>query len=148
MGLTSRRLLLDVNVWVALLDEQHVHNRTVTTVLQTPGLSIATCPLTENGALRISNMPVFSRGGPAGFARIRDAIGRACRDTDHEFWPDDLSLIGDDVLDFTRLGGHNQITDAYLLALAVKHDGALATFDQRVGLTAVRGAHSDHLVLL
>lgn len=147
-ALPPRRLLLDVNVWVALLDEQHAHNLAVIALLQHPGLRIATCPLTENGALRISAMPGFNRGRPASLATIRQAMRRACADVDHQFWPDELSLLHDDVLDFTRISGHNQITDAYLLALAVRHGGTLATFDQRIALSAVRGATPDHLLVL
>ncbi|PAT34678.1 TA system VapC family ribonuclease toxin [Vandammella animalimorsus] len=148
MPATSRRLLLDVNVWVALLDEQHVHNQTAIALWQRPGLRIATCPLTENGALRICAMPGLGRGRPASLATIRAAMQRACGDVDHQFWPDALSLIGGDALDFNRISGHNQITDAYLLALAVHHGGTLASFDQRIALSAVRGATSDHLLLL
>lgn len=127
MQAISRRLLLGVNVWVALLDEQHVHNQATIALWQHPGLG---------------------RGQPASLATIRAAIQRACRDADHQFWPDDLSLIGGDALDFTHITGHWQITDAYLLALAVHHGGTLASFDQRIGLHAVRGATSEHLLVL
>ena len=44
--------------------------------------------------------------------------------------------------------GHNQITDAYLLALAFAHKGTLATFDHGVALGAVSGAAAKHLKLL
>ncbi|MDO4706194.1 MAG: PIN domain-containing protein [Comamonadaceae bacterium] len=143
-----RRLLLDINVWVALLDEQHVHNLAAIALWKRPGLRIATCPLTENGALRISAMPGLNRGRPASLTSIRQAMRHACQDVNHQFWPDDLSLVADEALDFTRISGHNQITDAYLLALAVKHGGALASFDQRIALSAVRGATAEHLLLL
>lgn len=148
MPVPSRRLLLDVNVWIALLDDDHVHNVQASVLIRQPGLAIASCPLTENGVLRILNMPSYGRGAKAGFSVIRQKMQLLCEQMDHEFWGDSLSLIRDDVLDFSRLGGHNQITDAYLLALAVRHGGALATFDQRIGLNSVRGATAEHLVLL
>ena len=56
---------------------------------------------------------------------------------------DDPTLI-----DWRRVTGHHQVTDLYLLALAVKHDAALASFDQRITWAAVRGAKARHLVLL
>lgn len=142
------RFLLDVNVWVALLDDAHVHNAQALALLQTPGLHIATCPLVENGVLRILNMPAYSSRGPVGFEPVRNAMRLACGDVNHRFWPDDLSLIQDDAADWARVYGHNQITDLYLLALAVRHGGALATFDHRVALSAVRGAQPQHLHLL
>lgn len=145
---SGKRLLLDVNIWVALFDEQHARNCAAIALVQTAGIRIATCPITENGALRITNMPVFNRQGVAGFARTRATLRQVCLDCDHVFWADDLSLVHGDVIDFTRISGHNQLTDAYLLALAVRHDGALATFDHRIALSAVRGATADNLVLL
>jgi uncharacterized protein len=144
----SPRLLLDVNVWIALFDDQHVHNHRALSLIEQPGLKIATCPLIENAVLRITNMPSYNRLSPAGFDVVRQKMELVCRDTNHEFWPDDISLRADPVLDWERVSGHNQITDAYLLALALKHRGCLATFDQRIALSAVRGAKSEHLKLL
>jgi uncharacterized protein len=142
------RLLLDVNVWVALLDDAHVHNAQALALFQTPGLRIATCPLVENGVLRVLNIPAYSNRGPVGFEPVREKLRLACSDVDHCFWPDDLSLTQGDAADWARVYGHNQITDLYLLALAVRHGGALATFDHRVALSAVRGAKPQHLRLL
>jgi len=61
---------------------------------------------------------------------------------------DELSLLDDSVVDFSRLHGHRQITDAYLLALAVRRGGVLASFDAGVPLSAVRGATKRHLLTL
>ena len=85
------RILLDVNLWIALLDE-------------------------------------------------------ICRKHDHAFWPDDVSLRSEGLVDWSRVLGHNQITDVYLLALT--HKGCLATLDHRVALSAVPGAAGKHLLLL
>jgi hypothetical protein len=142
------RLLLDVNVWIALLDDAHVHNTQALALFQQPGLRIATCPLIENGVLRVLNLPGYSPRGPAGFEVVRKKMSLACSDVDHQFWPDDISLRSDGLVDWGRVFGHGQITDLYLLALAVMHQGALATFDHRVALSAVPKAQKQNLVLL
>jgi predicted nucleic acid-binding protein len=67
---------------------------------------------------------------------------------DHEFWADDASLLDELLFDFSRLHGHRQITDAYLLALAVRHGGALASFDAALPLSAVCGAAKRHLLAM
>jgi uncharacterized protein len=72
----------------------------------------------------------------------------ACAALDHEFWPDDISLRDDERVDFSRVQGHDQITDLYLLALAVGNGGQLATFDQAISLASVKGAAARHLHLL
>ena len=142
------RLLLDVNVWVALLDDAHIHNEQALALFSQPKLQIATCALTENGAIRVLNLPGYAKRAPPGFEAVREKLSLACTDADHEFWPCDLSLRSDDVLNWPRIMGHNQITDAYLLALAVSNGGALATFDHRVALSSVVGALPKHLKLL
>jgi len=142
------RLLLDVNVWIALLDDAHVHNAQALALFLKPGLKIATCPLVENGVLRVLNLPGYSRHGPAGFEAVRSKIALACADVDHTFWADDITLRTDGLVNWSRVFGHGQITDLYLLALAVAHLGALATFDHRIALNAVVGADKSHLRLL
>ena len=78
---------------------------------------------------------------------VRDQLKTACASLDHEFWPDDVSLCDDTAVDFTRVHGHQQITDLYLLAPAVKHGGTLVTFDQNILLGTVLGATKGHLTL-
>ena len=80
--------------------------------------------------------------------RVRERLREACTMLDHEFWPDDISLRDEQRFDFSRVQGHNQITDLYLLALAVSHDGRLVSFDQAIALSSVRGAMARHLHLL
>ncbi len=142
------RLLLDVNVWVALFDDAHIHNAQALTLFSQRKLQIATCALTENGVLRILNLPGYAKRAPPGFNAVKQKLALACSDVDHEFWPCDLSLRDDAILNWPRIMGHNQITDAYLLALAVNKGGALATFDHRVALSSVVGAQPKHLKLL
>ena len=142
------RLLLDVNVWVALLDDAHIHNAQALALFGQPKLQIATCALTENGVLRVLNLPGYAKRAPPGFDAVREKLIFACSEIDHEFWPCNLSLRRDEVLNWSRIMGHSQITDAYLLALAVNNAGALATFDHRVALSSVVGALPKHLKLL
>jgi uncharacterized protein len=142
------RALLDVNVWIALFDDAHLHAEQANAFIETPAVRIATCPLVENGVIRVMNLPGYGRRGPVGLAAVRDQLRRACTDLDHEFWPDDVSLRDEAAVDFGRIHGHNQITDVYLLALAVRHRGCLVTFDQSVALAAVPGAQQRHLKIL
>jgi predicted nucleic acid-binding protein len=67
---------------------------------------------------------------------------------DHEFWPDDISIADDRVFDRSCILGPNQITDAYLLGLAVKNGGRLVTFDRGIPLKAVRPAQRQNLIVL
>jgi hypothetical protein len=147
-GSGSIRHLLDVNVWVALLDEGHVFHHRVLDFFKTGGLRIATCPLVENGVVRVLNVPGYSRIGPVGFEIVAAKLRDICAELDHEFWPDDISLRQPELVNWSRILGHNQITDAYLLALAVTNKGCLATLDHRVALSAVVGAAPANLRLL
>ena len=147
-SVTPTRLLLDVNVWVALFDDAHIASARANALIETPGIKIATCPLVENGVIRVLNLPSYGRRGALGIMAVRQQLVNACASLDHEVWPDSVSLRDDSAVDFTRVHGHNQITDLYLLALAVKHDGALITFDQSIPLQAVRGASTNHLRVL
>ncbi len=148
MSRPAMRCLPDVNVWVALLDEAHVFHPQVLAFVQTETPRIATCPLVENGVIRVLNLPGYSRFGPVGFERVSMKLREICSELDHEFWPDDMSLRQDGVVNWSRILGHNQITDAYLLALTVAKGGCLVTLDHRVVLSAVVGATSANLRLL
>ena len=142
------RHLLDVNVWIALLDEAHVHHAQALAFVERRKVKIATCPLTENGVIRILNLPGYSKQGPAGFEPVQRKLQQICADMDHEFWPDSLSLRTESQVNWSRVLGHNQITDVYLLALAVANKGCLVTLDHRVALSTVIGAGSGNLMLL
>ena len=146
-GLPMRHLL-DVNVWVALLDEAHVFHAQALAFIQRRRVRIATCPLVENGVIRVLNLPAYSPIGPVGFSVVALKLREICAELDHEFWPDDLSLRSPGVVNWPRVLGHNQITDVYLLALAVARGGCLVTLDHRVALSTVVGAQAENLVLL
>ncbi|MBU6257261.1 MAG: VapC toxin family PIN domain ribonuclease [Burkholderiales bacterium] len=140
--------MLDFNVWVALLDEAHVFHAQALAFIERPGLRIATCALVENGVVRILNLPGYSALGPAGFERVARKLSQICADLDHEFWGDDISLRETGRIAWPRVLGHNQITDIYLLALAVAHRGCLVTLDHRVAIGTVIGASAANLLLL
>lgn len=140
------RALLDINVLIAALDAAHVQHATARGWLEQRVGGWASCPLTQNGCVRILSQPTYPSPVPAGevVARLRKATAHAS----HEFWPDDVSLLDARKVDSTRLLGPRQVTDVYLLALAVEHGGRFVTFDRRVPLAAVRGAGPEHLVAL
>ncbi|MBK6786571.1 MAG: VapC toxin family PIN domain ribonuclease [Betaproteobacteria bacterium] len=142
------RALLDVNVWIALFDDAHQFSDRANRFIESRGVQIATCPLVENGVIRIMSSPSYSRRGVPPLQQVRAKLREACGLLDHAFWPDDISLRDDDRFDFNRVQGHHQITDLYLLGLAVKHGGCLATFDQAIALSSVHGAARQHLKLL
>lgn len=142
------RLLLDVNLWVALFDDAHTHSALANAFVSKRGAKIATCPLIENGVVRVMNAAQYSQRGAVGFERVRAHLVAATAALDHEFWPDDVSIRDSKHIDLAKVHGHNQITDAYLLALAVKHGGALVTFDQRIALSVVPGAMAKNLIVL
>ncbi len=139
--------LLDVNVLIALIDPMHVQHDAAHEWFADRGQQAwATCPLTENGVLRIVGHARYpnSPGTPAAVAELLAGL-RAL--AGHTFWPDDISLLDINKLDTTRLLTSGQITDSYLLALACAHNGQLATFDRRLVTDAVRnGAQALHLI--
>lgn len=141
------RALLDVNVLIALLDAGHVHHRVVTDWLVTHlGDGWASCPLTQNGCIRIFSNPAYPNAVPA--AQIAERLAEAARHPAHAFWPDAISLLEPGRLAWERLLSSRQVTDAYLLALAVEQGGRLVTLDRGVPLAAVSGAQSRHWVVL
>lgn len=138
------RALLDVNVLIALLDEGHVHHSLAHTWLARElGHGWASCPITQNGCIRVMSQPSYP--GALVSAEVAARLAEAAAGPDHQFWPDDVNLLAPGTLDWARVLGHRQITDAYLLALAVRHGGRLVSFDRRIGLQAVPGAGPQHL---
>lgn len=141
------RYLLDVNVLIALIDPAHVqHDRAHDWFAVQGKKAWATCPLTENGVLRIIGHARYpnSPGPPTAVAELMDIL-RALGG--HEFWPDDVTLFDRQRVDTTRLLDSGQVTDAYLLALASAHGGKLATFDRHLVTDAViHGAKALYLI--
>ena len=144
----ATRTLLDVNVLIALLDDAHIFSRRANEWLDASPRRVATCPIVENGVIRIMSAPAYSATHRATPEQVAEGLKALAEGLDHEFWPDEISLLDDTLVDFSRLHGHRQVTDAYLLALAVRRGGALASFDTGMPLTAVRGASKKHLLAI
>jgi uncharacterized protein len=130
--------LLDVNVLIALVDPAHVQHDAAHDWFHRVGhKTFATCPLTENGLIRIVGHPKYpnSPGPPSAvlpsLMAIRGLPG-------HRFWPDKLSIADESFFATPLLSSHARVTDSYLLALAHAHRGRLATMDQKLATDAVR----------
>jgi uncharacterized protein len=141
------RALLDVNVLVALLDGSHLHHRLATDWMAGQARSgWASCPLTQNGCIRILALPGYPK--PRSPAAIAERLAAATADRSHVFWSDEISLLEPDRISWDHVLGSRHITDVYLLALAVANRSFLATFDRSISMSAVRGAQARHLVVL
>ena len=138
--------LLDVNVLVALFDPAHNnHEEAHHWFGRNRANGWATCPITTNGCVRVLSSPAYATvdATPAEVAgRLRDL----CATKDHHFWEDSVSLMDDTLFRVSMIGGHQKITDAYLLGLAVRNHGRLATFDRTIPVKAVPGATPANLV--
>lgn len=129
--------LLDLNTLTALLWPAHEHHDVAHAWFAARGKARwATCPLTQLGLVRIVSNPAFSRDAlsPAeGLALLAENLTHQ----GHEFWNDDIQVTTAVQEMETRLQGYRQLTDAYLLALAHRNKGILATFDR--GLRTLAG---------
>jgi toxin-antitoxin system PIN domain toxin len=141
------RALLDVNVLIALLDSDHAsHASAIGWFSKHAREGWASCPITQNGCIRIMSNPAYPN--PLPVQAVIEHLAGACHQNIHKFWPDEVSLLDSDVVDSTRIHGARQLTDIYLLALAVQHAGRLVTFDTGIALTAVRNATTQNLLIL
>ena len=139
--------LLDVNLLVALFDPEHVHHAIAHDWFADNGDDgWASCPITENGALRVLASPTLELHVP--LEELAALLRRFCERSRHHFWADDVSLLDSAVIDVAGIRGYKQLTDVYLLGLAVKHGGRFVTFDSGVPLAAVKAARKEHLVVL
>jgi toxin-antitoxin system PIN domain toxin len=127
-----RPYLLDTNLLIALLWPSHQqHDLAVRWFTSHRGHGWATCPFTQAGFVRIVSNPAFSRDA----VQPREAIQVLSANTaakDHEFWPGELPVAGAVAFAGVRLMGHQQVTDAYLLGLAISRRGVLATLDKGI----------------
>ncbi len=140
------RALLDVNVLLALLDADHVDHRAARAWLEREiEHGWASCAITQNGFLRVVTQPRYPSPVPPAqaIARLRGAASTK----HHEFLPCNLSVLDAGILS-ERIHGSRQVTDIYLLALAVANDCRFVTFDRSIPRSAVVGARAEHLVTL
>jgi uncharacterized protein len=141
------RSLLDVNVLVALFDSDHtLHSAAIGWFQAHAGEGWASCPITQNGCLRVLSHPGYRNSLPV--REVAARLAELCADSVHQFWPDDLCMLDERAVDITRVHGARQITDTYLLALATRHGGRLVTFDSSVARNAAVGARAEQLLTL
>ncbi len=139
--------LLDVNVLVALFDPMHVHHEDAHRWLAlNKKRGWASCPITINGCVRVLSNPAYPTV-TATPSQVAEHLVEFCATPGHHFWPDDVSLTDSSLFRWQLIGGHQKVTDAYLLGLAVRHHGRLVTFDRSVPLNSVHGAEPGHLVV-
>ena len=138
--------LLDVNVLVALFDPAHANHEDAHRWFgRNRKFGWATCPI--NGCIRVLSNPAY----PTVEATPAEVTGRLhslCSTPDHHFWADTVSLTDETLFRPSWIAGHQKITDAYLLGLAVRNHGRLATFDKSIPLKPVHGADPRTVVLI
>lgn len=141
------RALLDVNVLIALQDAAHIHHRRATDWMEAHWQQgWASCPLTQNGCLRILSQAGYPNAQTPN--AVRERLLEATSHPMHRFFADDFSLLDEGVLSWRHVTGSRQLTDAYLLALAVRNTLRFVSFDRGLSLSTVRGARTEHLVSL
>ena len=139
--------LLDVNVLIALVDTDHVHHAPAHDWFAREGQQDwASCPITENGLVRIVGNPKY-RNSDRSPGAIVDVLSRMTDLDGHVRWPDDVSLTDSSLFIAERLRTPAQVTDTYLLGLAVRHGGRLATLDRRLSpLSVIGGEQALHII--
>ncbi len=139
--------LLDVNVIIAILDPEHDFNLRARTWFESAGaIHWITSPTVENGVVRILSGTAYPRLNwtPAMALESLESLALVGM---HEFVQDSISFLTDDNVVPSRLLSSKQVTDTYLLALAVHHDAILATLDSRLSPIAVKDGR-NHLLHL
>lgn len=141
--------LLDVNVLIALLDPAHVnHDAAHHWFSKTRKDQWATCPITQNAVIRILSNPSYPSVDWMPNDVMDHLDGFLTEELGHVFWEDAVSLQNDSLFDRRMIRGHKQLTDIYLLGLAFRRHGRLATFDRSIPWQAVKGADKTVLELL
>jgi uncharacterized protein len=139
--------LLDVNVLIALIDPAHeFHGSAHHWFKRNRHNGWATCPITENGCLRIMGKPGYPFPGLT-VNRVRGILAELVQVEGHRFWPDSFSMLDASRINFAD-GGSKQLTDLYLIGLANTHGGRLATFNQKIRWSSVTGCRPDDLEVL
>ncbi len=139
--------LYDVNALLALFDEEHEkHGLVAGWFVSNADEGWASCPLTQNGYLRIRSQSNYPH--PLSLTEAFEQLWEATSASRHLFIPDDVSLLDNDLVLWRELPGHRQLTDVYLLTLAVAHGARLVTLDTHIPLSTVTGATEEHLVVI
>lgn len=140
--------LLDVNVLVALLWPAHeFHDRAQNWFVRNSKSAWATCPFTQAAVIRILSNPMFSPDA----LTVEGAIAVVSSNIEHpthRFWPDDISFTEATIAFRKRILGHKQVTDAYLLGLAIHRKGKLVTMDRAVPALLDDSSRSSSIVVI
>jgi toxin-antitoxin system PIN domain toxin len=143
-----RAALLDVNVLIALFDPAHPnHNEAHDWFGRHERYGWATSTVTINGCVRVLSNPAY----PTVRARPDEVVARLrqiCRSRHHEFWTDSTTLLDPGAFRPELIGSHHKITDVCLLALAIRNEGRLVTFDRSIPHKAAVGAKPEHLLVI
>ena len=140
------RALLDTSVLIALLDGNHIHHRLTSTWLKHHPDGWASCPITLNGCVRIMSQPNYPNRLP--MQTVVKGLQQSMQHPMHAFWPDDLNPLQEPSIAWSKVMRPADITDAYLLALAVKNQGCLVTLDHGISAAWADQAHAQHLLVL
>ena len=141
------KLLFDVNTLLARFDTKHVHHKRVSTYLDSQrDVRIHTCPITENGFLRIFSHPSYP-SGPGNMPDAFDQLGRIRSIPGHTFVHDNLSLCDHGSFPDIPAASPKQLTDLYLLALAVRHRIRFATLDGKIPAHLIPGGSDACLII-
>ena len=141
------RALLDSNVLIALFDADHPHHVWAADWFKANAAAgWASCPQTQSECVRIMSQSGYPNPVPASvmIERLREATA----DPSHQFWPADIGITDAKAIDASHIHGPRQVSDTYLLALAVRRKGRFVTFDAGIAIKAVRGASASHLLVL
>ena len=144
----SRTPLLDVNVLLALSNPKHMHHELAHDwFADHHARGWATCAVTQNGFIRVLSNTAAGAGSfrPT---EVVDLLRRFCSAKEHVFWPDSVSLTDGRLFNPSLIRGYRQVSDIYLLGLAKKMGGYLATFDRGIPLGAVIGATRDVIAVI
>jgi toxin-antitoxin system PIN domain toxin len=144
MRLDKPKYLLDVNVLVALTEPEHVHHQTATKWFNTPGLDWGLCAFSEAGFLRVTTNP---KAGAHSVQDSTEVLAALASNPGYRFWPISASWTAVAAPFHERIFGHQQITDAYLLGLALKEDGILVTMDKAIKYLAGT-KYGNHVLVL
>jgi toxin-antitoxin system PIN domain toxin len=146
MSSTGFKYLLDVNVLIALGDVDHRHHRTAVQWFRSSGSeNWGVCPITDAGFVRITTHPSYP--GTCTLVQATDLLAGFAAHPGYRYWPicDPWTELASPLLG--RIFGHQQVTDASLLGLAIKNDGILVTFDKTIRYLA-GPEYSRHLLVL
>jgi toxin-antitoxin system PIN domain toxin len=144
----NRRYLLDINILIALLDPDHPFHYLAHKWWGMEGQPWASCPITENGLIRIMASAAYSKNTQLSVADVSEMLSVFVTNTDHVFWPDDLSFRDQKKFEHTSILSSKHLTDLYLLAIATKNQGTLVTFDQNISTLPVASAKAENLLIL